>query len=89
MSIKEQQKLDEVFVTNSNLAEADVKLIGDRTTICQIIQFLAYVRHAIRNNMKSEIKVKVGSNIANGQLLFDVNGLEIPDIITQNLVEIN
>lgn len=33
MSI-EDQKLEEVFATNSNLAEADVKLIGDRTTIC-------------------------------------------------------
>ena len=85
----EDQKIEEVFATNSNLAEADVKLIGDRTTICQIVQFLAYVRHAIRNNIKAELKVKIGSNVANGQLLFDVNGLEIPDLIIQENIEIN
>ena len=89
MSTEEQKKLEDAFATTSNLAEADVKLIGDRTTICQVVQFLAYVRHAIRNNLKAEIKVKVGSNVANGQLLFDVNGLEIPDLITQENIEIN
>lgn len=74
---------------NNNLTETDVKLIGDQTTICQIVVLLSYIRHAIKNNMKTDISVKIGSKIANGQLLFDVNGLEIPDIITQNLVEIN
>jgi len=53
------------------------------------VQFLAYVRHAIRNNVKAELKVKIGSNVANGQLLFDVNGLEIPDLIIQENIEIN
>lgn len=85
----EEAKLDNPIASSSNLVEADVKLIGDRTTICQIVQFLAYVRHAIRNNLKAELKVKVGNNVANGQLLFDVNGLEIPDLITQDNIEIN
>ena len=75
--------------TNLNLVEADIKLIGDRTTICQLVQFLAYVRYVIKHNLQSEIKAKIGSKVANGQLLFDVNGLEIPDLIAQDSIEIN
>lgn len=80
---------DATILNNSNLVEADIKVISDKTTTCQIVQFLAYVRHAIRHNLQAEIKVKVGSKIADGQLLFDVNGLEIPDLITQDTLEIN
>lgn len=74
---------------NQNLTETIVKLIGDNTTICQIVLLLSYIRHAIRNNMQTDINVKIGKKIANSQLMFDVNGLEIPDMIVQDNVEIN
>lgn len=74
---------------NSNLTESNIRLIGDKTTICQIVLLMSYIRHAIKNNMQTDINVKIGSNIANGQLMFDVNGLEIPDMITKDFVEIN
>lgn len=77
------------LINDSNLVETQIKLITDRTTACQIVQFLAYLRHAIKNNTQATINIKIGSKIANGKLLFDVNGLEIPDLITQDLVEIN
>lgn len=74
---------------NNNLVEANIKLIGDKTVICQIVQLLAYVRHSLKNNCKDTIKVNICNNIANSQLMFDVNGLEIPDFITQNNIEIS
>jgi hypothetical protein len=76
-------------VFNKNLAEVNIKMIGDNTTLCQIVLLLSYIRHAIKNNLKSNIDVKIGEKIANGQLMFDVNGLEIPDMIIQDKVEIN
>lgn len=76
-------------VFNKNLAEVNIKMIGDNTTLCQIVLLLSYIRHAIKNNIKSNIDVKIGEKIANGQLMFDVNGLEIPDMIIQDKVEIN
>lgn len=72
-----------------NLAETNIKMIGDQSTLCQIVLLLSYIRHAIRNNMQTDINVKIGKKIANGQLMFDVNGLEIPDMIVQDNVEIN
>lgn len=89
MSVEESQIQDNMLTTSANLAEADIKLIGDKTIICQIVQFLAYVRHAIKNNLQKDINVSIGNNIANGQLLFDVNGLEIPDLITQDHIDLN
>ena len=76
-------------VFNKNLAEVNIKMIGDNTTLCQIVLLLSYIRHAIKNNIKSNIDVRIGEKIANGQLMFDVNGLEIPDMIIQDKVEIN
>lgn len=76
-------------VFNKNLAEVNIKMIGDNTTLCQIVLLLSYIRHAIKNNIKSNIDVKICEKIANGQLMFDVNGLEIPDMIIQDKVEIN
>lgn len=76
-------------VFNKNLTEVNIKMIGDNTTLCQIVLLLSYIRHAIKNNLKSNIDVKIGEKIANSQLMFDVNGLEIPDMIIQDKVEIN
>ena len=64
-------------------------MIGDHLTICQIIQLLAYIRHAVQNNIKTDINVSIGNNVANAQLLFDVNGIAIDDLITKNSIEIN
>lgn len=77
-------------ISNSNnFVETNIKVIGDKTTVCQVVQLLAYIRHAIKNSERADITVKVGRNIADGHFLFDVNGLEIPDLITQKFVDIN
>ena len=74
-----------------NLVEnpTNVKMIGNFDTICQIVNLLAYIRHAIKNNEQREIKVKIGSKVSDGKFMFDVNGLEISDKIAQDFIEIN
>ena len=54
-----------------------------------MIQLLAYIRNAIKNNKRQDIKVTIGKNIENGKFLFDVNGQEIPDLKAQPILEIN
>lgn len=67
----------------------EIKVIGDKTTICQVIQLLAYIRNSIRNNKRQDIKLIIGKNIENGKFLFDVNSQEIPDLKAQPTIEIN
>ena len=55
-----QEELDKY---NSNLVETDVHLVGDKTVIGQVVQLLAYVRHAVRNNLKTKIEVDVCNTV--------------------------
>lgn len=81
---------NEVLETNpSKLVEIDVKIIGDKTTACQLVQLLAFIRHAIQNKKHSEIKVNIGSKVNSDFFGFQVNGSEIKDYITQSYIEIN
>ncbi len=80
---------DQVVFQQKDLVDSQVIFVGDKTTICQVVQLLAYIRHAIQNNMKTDIKVKIGYNITNSDFMFSVNGLQIPDFRTQDEAEIN
>lgn len=92
----EQQANSLSFVTraeldthNSNLVETTVRLLGDRTIIAQIVQLLAYIRHGVRNNATSDIVVTFGGTVANPSLMMDVNGQQVPDLVTQSKMQIN
>lgn len=78
-----------INVINSNLVETNIRFYGDVKTITQIVQLLAYIRHAIKYNLKTDINVKICHNIINTPLVMDVNEQEISDYITQSNVEIN
>ena len=78
-----------VMMPDPNLVETNIRIIGDKRPIIEVVKLMAYIRHAIRNNLKCEIKVKLGHNIANTPFMFDVNGLEVQDFITKNEVIIN
>lgn len=67
----------------------EVKMIGNFDTICQVVNLLAYIRHCIKNNEQKDITVKIGHNISDSSFMFDVNGLEISDKITQDEISIN
>ena len=71
---------------NVSLTDADLHMFGDRTVLAQVTQLLSYIRHAVKNNMKAEIKVVVNnsdSTVANAEFMFDVNGCQVPDCVTQ------
>lgn len=74
---------------NLRIGNSELRLIGDKMILVQIIKLLAYIRYAVKNNLKTEIKVKIGEKIANGQFMFDVNQSEISDLITQDSIEIS
>ena len=73
-------------LANVTLAEADVHMFGDRAVLAQVAQLLSYIRHAVKNNARAEIKVVVNgsdSTVANAEFMFDVNGCQVPDCVAQ------
>lgn len=84
-----QEEIAKNQVQNMRLGNAQIKLLGDKLTLVQVVKLLAYVRHAVNSHQEVELKVKIGSHIADGQLMFDVNGFEVPDCITQDEIEID
>ena len=79
----------EATVFKSNLVETDVRIIGDSQAISQVVLLLAYIRHALRNNLHTKIEVEVGKDIANVDFAFDVNQQEIKDYITKESITIS
>lgn len=79
----------EVTVFKPNLVETDVRIIGDSQAISQVVLLLAYIRHALRNNLHTKIEVEVGKDIANVDFAFDVNQQEIKDYITKESITIS
>lgn len=79
MEFNTQAELD---AYNNSLVETNVRLVGDKTVIGQVVQLLAYIRHAVRNNMKVKIDVNIANTVANVPFMMDVNGLEVPDLVT-------
>lgn len=86
----EQERLEEQIrennLKNVTLTEADLHMFGDRTVLAQVTQLLSYIRHAVKNNAKAEIRVVIGDSentVANAEFMFDVNGCQVPDCVTQ------
>lgn len=86
MHFESQGELD---AYNNNLVETNIRLVGDKTAIAQTVQLIAYIRHAIRNNQKQHIYVNISNTVANIPYMMDVNGMEVPDLVTVNNVQIN
>ncbi len=74
---------------NNNLVETTVRFLGDRTIIAEIVQLLAYIRNGVKNNVKGDIVVTLGQTVANPSLMMDVNGLQVPDLVVQDKIQIN
>lgn len=81
--------LGELEEYNGSKVKTVVDLYGDREIIGQTVQLLAYIRHALRNNRKCEIRLKIGNTVANPDFMMDVNGFEIPDLVTCPEYQIN
>ncbi len=74
---------------NNNLVDTNVHLMGDKTVIAQVVQLLSYIRHAVRNNLKTTIEVDIPNTVANVPFMMDVNGMDVPDLVTVSKVQVN
>ena len=88
--IAEAEAMEEQIRSNNlknvSLTEADLHMFGDRIVLAQVTQLLSYIRHAVKNNMKADIRVTIGDSentVANAEFMFDVNGCQVPDCVTQ------
>ena len=86
LSFGSQGELD---THNNNLVETTVRFLGDRTLIAEIVQLLAYIRNGVKNNVKGSITVSLGQTVANPNLMMDVNGFQVPDLVIQDKIQIN
>lgn len=73
----------------NDLLEANIRMIGDATTIADIVKLIAYIRHAIQNKEQATITVDIGKNVNSDFFGFQVNQSEIRDYLTQSQVSIN
>lgn len=74
---------------NNSLVDTNVRLIGDKTIVAEVVQLIAYIRHAIKNNMEKDITVSIGNTVANVPFAFSVNDMAIPDLTTVDRMQIN
>lgn len=85
----ELEEPKEVKVPTSNVVETHVRFVGNMSTISSIVKLLAYIRHAVKNNLTTDLTVSIGKHIVNTELAFDVNNQEISDYKIQKTIEIN
>lgn len=74
---------------NISQTATDLRFIGDREIICQVVQLLAYIRNALKTGNPTHIDVEIGNEIAGPTFTFDVNGCEIKDITAVKHTKIN
>lgn len=84
-----EQQMHENRLQNLKVGNSELRMIGDKIVLIQVVKLLAYIRHALQNNLKTSINVKIGEKIANVDFKFDVNQLPIDDLITQKEIMIS
>ena len=86
MQFNSQAELDSY---NNNLVDTNVHLMGDATVVAQVVQLLSYIRHALKNNMKTTIEVDIPNTVANVEFMMDVNGMQVPDLVAVSKTQVN
>jgi hypothetical protein len=87
-----EEQIQNNMLKNVTLADAEIKMFGDRTILAQIAQLIAYIRYAIKNNQQTEIKLLIGKSdntVADAEFMFDLNGCQVPDLVPQSEIFIN
>ena len=74
---------------NNSLVDTTVRLLGDKTIVAEIVQLLAYIRNALKNNSSKVISVNVNNTVANVPFTFSVNDMAIPDLNAVESIQIN
>ena len=89
-----KKKKEEIVPENTspnifNPIETDLKMVGNQTTIVQIIALLSYIRNIINTSSEGEIKVSIGKNVNSNFFAFSVNNQEVADLKAKESIEIN
>lgn len=69
--------------------ETEIKLVGDLSTIREIVILLSYIRNILDEGRSQDIVVSVGKNIKTEGFGMAVNNMEIPDIKSKDTATIN
>lgn len=69
--------------------ETEIKLVGDMSTIREIVILLSYIRNILDEGRSQDIVVSVGKNIKAEAFGMAVNNMEIPDIKSKDTATIN
>jgi hypothetical protein len=80
------------MLRNITLADAEMKMFGDRTILAQIAQLIAYIRYAVKHNLQTDITVSIcksDNTVSDAEFMFDLNGCQVPDLVSQQQVFIN
>ena len=83
------QQMRDNQLQNFKIGNSEIRIIGDKTVLIQVVKLLAYIRHAVQNNLKTTIKVNIGQYISNVDFKFDVNQLPVDDLITKDEITIS
>ena len=89
MTEEEKKLVMDRMERSRNSRESEVRLVGDRNVLIQVIMLLAYVRDAIRRNEPSEIKVEIGKSIQNGEFDFLLDNERVDDVRMAESIQIN
>lgn len=75
---------------SDNLVDAEIRMVGDKYTISQVVMLMSYIRHAIRTGEKKDIKVSIGKKKSSPDSFnFVVNNSDVDDLIPLDVAEIN
>ena len=75
---------------SDNLVDAEMRMVGDKYTISQVVMLMSYIRHAIRTGEKKDIKVSIGKKKSSPDSFnFVVNNSDVDDLIPMDVAEIN
>ena len=69
--------------------DVTIQLVGDKSTLTDIVFLLAYVRDMIVNKQSGEIRVNVGKHLDSEYFGFTVNGEPVAKIKAEKFIDIN
>lgn len=89
MTNEDYSMYKEALERSRNAREIDIRIMGDRNLLVNIVSLLGQIRSALNSGSPTDINVRIGHNIANGYFGFTVNDEQIDDLVPAKSVDIN
>ena len=86
---KETEDEEKDFQPLKSRYASDITMVGDLSTIREVVILLSFIRNIIDEGREADISVKVGHNIKSGSFNFALNNQEVPDIRAKEQISIN